>query len=71
VQVRLDVGPPGAPAIASSTLPLRVENNALVLTAQVPLANVPPGSHVMTAVVLDGGKEIGRVSSSFVKAGPT
>jgi VWFA-related protein len=68
IQVRLDVGPPGAAALASQTFPMRVENNALVLTGQVPLTNVPPGAHVMTAVVLDGGQEIGRVTSSFVKS---
>lgn len=65
VQVRVEVGPPGAAPLASVTLPTSVENGALVLAAKVPLAKVPPGSHVVTAVVLEGGQEVGRVNANF------
>lgn len=67
VTVRVEVGPAGAPPIASVTLPTFVENNALVLAAKVPLANVPAGAHVVTAVVLEHGKEVGRVTARFTK----
>jgi VWFA-related protein len=65
VQVRVEVGPPGAAPLASVTLPTFVENGALVLAAKVPLANVPAGAHVVTAVVLDSGQEVGRVTANF------
>ena len=65
VQVRLEVGPPGAAPLASVTFPTQVENGALVVSAKVPLANVPPGAHVVPAVVLDGGQEVGRVTANF------
>ncbi len=65
VTVRVEVGPAGADPLASVTLPTFVENNALVLAAKVPLANVPPGAHVVTAIVLENGKEVGRVTNNF------
>lgn len=67
VTVRVEVGPAGAAPLASVTLPTFVENNALVLAAKVPLANVPPGAHVVTAIVLEEGKEVGRVTANFTK----
>lgn len=65
ITVKVEVGPAGAPPLASVTLPTFVENNALVLAAKVPLANVPPGAHVVTAIVLENGKEVGRVTNNF------
>lgn len=69
VTVRVEVGPAGAAPLASVTIPTFIENNALVLAAKVPLANVPAGAHVVTAVVLENGKEVGRVLASFTKPG--
>jgi VWFA-related protein len=68
VTVRVEVGPAGAAPLASVTLPTFVENNALVLAAKVPLGNVPAGAHVVTAIVLEDGKEVGRVTANFVKS---
>lgn len=68
ITVRVEVGPAGAAPLASVTLPTFVENNALVLAAKVPLANVPAGAHVVTAIVLEDGKEVGRVTANFVKS---
>lgn len=65
ITIRVEVGPAGAPPLASVTIPTFVENNALVLAAKVPLANVPAGAHVVTAVVLEDGKEVGRVTANF------
>lgn len=65
VTVRVEVGPAGVPPLASVTLPTFVENNALVLAAKVPLANVPAGAHVVTAIVLEDGEEVGRVTANF------
>jgi len=65
--VRLEVGPPGADPLETSTLPMKVDNNALVLTGQVPVTALPSGTHVVTAVVMQDGTEIGRVTSSFTK----
>jgi hypothetical protein len=67
VTVKVEVGPAGAAPLASVTLPTFVENNALVLAAKVPLANVPAGAHVVTAIVLEHGKEVGRVTANFTK----
>lgn len=68
ITVKVEVGPPGAAPLASVTIPTFVENNALVLAAKVPLANVPPGAHVVTAIVLEKGKEVGRVTNGFLRA---
>jgi hypothetical protein len=65
--VRLEVGPPGADPLETSTLPMKVDNNALVLTGQVPVTTLPSGTHAVTAVVMQDGTEIGRVISSFTK----
>src|SRR5690606_23168949 len=57
--VRIEVGPPGAEPLETSTLPMKVENNALVLTGQVPVTRLPAGTHAVTAVVMQDGTEIG------------